>query len=78
MMRMARRLCEELGKTVIMVLHEINFAAVYSDYIGAFLDGNLHKFGTVEEVMTKETLKELYKVDFEIQMINGKPISLYY
>ncbi len=78
MMKIVRKLCDELGKTVILVLHEINFASCYSDYIGAFKDGELYKFGTVNEVMTKETLKDLYKVDFEIQMMNGKPISIYY
>lgn len=78
MMKLCRRLCDDLGKTVILVLHEINFAATYSDYIGAFLDGKLHKFGTVDEIMNKEVLKELYKVDFEIMEINGKPVSIYY
>lgn len=78
MMKLCRRLCDELGKTVILVLHDINFASTYSDYIGAFLGGKLHKFGTVEEIMTKETLKELYRVDFEIMDINDKPISIYY
>ncbi len=78
LMKMVRSLSEDLGKTVILVLHEINFAAAYSDYIGAFKDGGLYKFGTVEEVMTKEVLKELYQVDFDIQMIKGKPISIYY
>ncbi len=78
LMAMVRRLCDDLGKTVILVLHEINFASAYSDYIAAFKDGHLHKFGTVHEVMTKETLKELYNVDFDIQMIKGRPISIYY
>ena len=78
MMKLVRRLSVEKGKTVILVLHEINFASMYSDYIGAFLNGKLYKFGTVEEVMTKETLKDLYQVDFNIQMINGRPISNYY
>ena len=73
-----RRLCDELGKTVILVLHEINYAAFYSDYICAFLDGKIAKFGTVEEVMTKETLSNIYKVDFEILEIAGKPLSIYY
>ncbi len=78
LMKMVRSLSEDLGKTVILVLHEINFASVYSDYIAAFKDGGLYKFGKVEEVMTKETLKDLYQVDFDIQMIKGKPISIYY
>ena len=78
MMKIVRRLCDELGKTVILVLHEINYAAFYSDYICAFVDGKVEKFGTVEEVMTKENLSRIYKVDFEIQEIEGKPLSIYY
>ena len=54
MMKIVRRLCDELGKTVILVLHEINYAAFYSDYICAFAEGRIVKFGTVKEVMTRE------------------------
>ena len=78
MMKTVRRLCDELGKTVILVLHEINYAAFYSDYICAFTDGKIAKFGTVREVMNKETLSAIYKVDFEILEIEGKPLSIYY
>lgn len=78
MMKIVRNLCDELGKTVVLVLHEINYAAFYSDYICAFKDGRVAKFGTVEEVMTKENLSEIYKVDFKIIDVKGKPLSLYY
>lgn len=78
MMRTVRRLCDELGKTVILVLHEINYAAFYSDYICALVDGKIAKFGTVEEVVNKKTLSEIYKVDFEINYVDGKPLSVYY
>ena len=78
MMKIVRRLCDELGKTVILVLHEINYAAFYTDYICAFKDGKIAKFGTVEEVMTKENLSEIYNVDFEIMEIEGRPLSIYY
>ncbi|KSV59848.1 ABC transporter ATP-binding protein [Acetivibrio ethanolgignens] len=78
MMKIVRRLCDELGKTVILVLHEINYAAFYSDYICAFVDGKIKKFGTVQEVMTKENLAQIYHVEFEIMKIEGKPLSIYY
>ncbi len=78
MMKIVRRLCDELGKTIILVLHEINYAAFYSDYICAFADGRIAKFGTVDEVMTKENLSAIYGGDFEIQHIEGKPLSIYY
>lgn len=78
LMHIVRRLCDELGKTVILVLHEINYAAFYSDYICAFVDGKIAKFGTVDDVINKETLHDIYKVDFEIIHIHDKPLSVYY
>ena len=78
LMKTVRRLCDELGKTVILVLHEINYAAFYSDYICAFKNGKIAKFGTVEEVITKDTLSDIYRVDFEIQTIHGRPLTIYY
>ena len=78
LMRTVRRLCDELGKTVILVLHEINYASFYSDYICALAEGRIAKFGTVSEVINKQTLSEIYKVDFEIIHVDGKPLSVYY
>lgn len=78
MMKMVRRLCDELGKTVILVLHDINYASCYSDYICAFEEGKIAKFGTVEEVMDEKVLSDIYKVDFKIQEVNGKRLSIYY
>ena len=78
MMKTVRRLCDELNKTIVLVLHEINYAAFYSDYICAFVNGKVANIGTVEEVMTKENLSNIYGVDFEIQMVEGKPLSIYY
>lgn len=35
--------------------------------------------GTLQEVITKEKLiSDIYKVDFEIMQIEGKPLSIYY
>ncbi|WP_205619450.1 ABC transporter ATP-binding protein [Ferrimonas senticii] len=78
MMKTLRRMCDELGKTIVVVLHEINFASCYSDYIAAFKQGQLYKFDTAEALMTSEHLKALYNVDFEIQQMNGKAIAIYY
>ena len=78
MMKIVRRLCDELNKTVVLVLHEINYAAFYSDYICAFKDGKIANYGTVTEVMTKEKLSNIYGVDFEILTIKDKPLSIYY
>ncbi len=78
LMKTVRRLCDELGKTVVLVLHEINYAAFYSDFICAFVDGRIAAYGTVEEVMTPEVLSGIYGVDFKIMRVEGKPLSIYY
>ena len=78
MMKLVRRLCDELGKTVVLVLHEINLAAFYSDRILAFRDGKLAAQGPVQDVMTTDTLKRVYGVDFEIHEVDGKPLSIYH
>lgn len=78
MMKMVRRLCDDLGKTIIMVLHDINYASYYSDYICAFAHGEIIKFGTVDEVITADILHQIYGVTFEIVEIQGKKLSVYY
>lgn len=78
MMKLVRRLCDELGKTVILVLHEINLAAFYSDYICAFKNGKIAAWGTVNEVMTPEQLKLIYGVDFQIHEIDGRPLAIFH
>ncbi len=78
LMKTVRRLCDELGKTVVLVLHEINYAAFYSDFICAFVDGHVAAYGSVEEVMTPENLARIYGVDFKVVQVEGKPLSLYY
>lgn len=61
-----RLLCDELGRTVILVIHDINFAANYSDQILALKDGVVHSAGPVAEVVTEARLRDLYELDFEI------------
>lgn len=69
-MRALRRLCDDHGRTVVTVIHDINFAANYSDRVVAMKEGEIHSSGTVDEVVTEEGLRDLYALDFEI-IING-------
>lgn len=70
LMRALRRLCDEQGRTVILVIHDINFAANYSDHIVALKEGRLHFSGSVAETVTAEKLSDLYELEFEI--VHGK------
>lgn len=77
-MKMLRRIVDELGKTVVIVIHDINFASCYSDEIIALQDGEIVSVGTVDEMMTASTLSKLYDMDFNVQEINGRKICVYY
>lgn len=78
MMRTIRQLVDDLNKTVVVVVHDINYAAAYADNIIAMKDGQLFKTGTVDEVITKPVLDELFEMDVEILEKNNKKMVLYY
>lgn len=78
MMRVLRKLCDDLGKTIILVMHDINFTSCYSDYIICLKNGVIAKEGTVDEIINKDTLDNIYEMDFMVEEINGKKISIYY
>lgn len=77
MMKVFRRLVDELNKTVVIVMHDINFASVYSDNIVVLKNGKLAKNDTTDKIINKETLENIYEIDFDIREINGKKISIY-
>lgn len=78
LMRLIKDMAQKYNKTVVLVLHEINLASFYSDYIVAFKDSEIALCGDVHEVITRENLKYIYDVDFEMIEIKGKPLSIYY
>jgi len=65
-MRALRRLCDEQGRTVILVVHDINFAANYSDHIVAMKDGTVHCIGAVPEIVSEQKLQQLYDLAFKV------------
>ncbi len=77
-MKILRQLADDLGKTVVIVIHDINFASCYSDYIIALNDGKIAKEGVVNEIITKSVLEEIYDMEFSIQNIEDYRICVYY
>ena len=78
MMRLLRRLTDELGKTVVLVIHDINFASCYSDDIIAMADGKLLHQGPPSAIMQPEVLKDIYEIDIRIEEIEGNRIGVYF
>ncbi|MPV49393.1 MULTISPECIES: ABC transporter ATP-binding protein [unclassified Pseudactinotalea] len=78
MMQILRRTCDELGKTVVMVLHDINFASVYSDRIIAMRDGRIVAEGSPEEIITTEQMRLIYGLEIPVELVGGNRIGMYY
>jgi len=78
MLKLLRKLADDLNKTVIIVIHDINFASAYSDHIVLIKDGVIAMNGTVEEVMQEEVLESIYGMPFEVIELNGKRLCSYF
>ncbi|MFJ3958026.1 ABC transporter ATP-binding protein [Arthrobacter sp. NPDC090010] len=77
MMKQLRRAADELGKTVVLVIHDVNFAAAYSDRILALRNGVLVHEGTVEETMTAEVLSSVFDTPVTVHTIGCHPTAVY-
>ncbi|STZ63113.1 Iron(3+)-hydroxamate import ATP-binding protein FhuC [Moraxella lacunata] len=62
------------GKTVVIVLHDINQASQFADTVVMMKGGEVVSVGTPKDVLTAENMKVLYNVDVTVLMHNGKPI----
>lgn len=78
MMTILQRLVKELGKTIVVVMHDINFAAAFSDHIIAMKDGQIIHEGDINYMMDKAKLDHVFDHDFCIAGVNGRKVCIYY
>ena len=78
MMKQLGRAAKELERTIVIVLHNINFAGHYADRICAVKEGKVVEFGTPEEIFTGDVLSRVF--DTPVQVIDGPrgPLAVYY
>ncbi|KYG26938.1 ABC transporter ATP-binding protein [Alkalihalobacillus trypoxylicola] len=79
-LELLQRLNAEEGRTIVMVLHDLNQAARFADYLIAMKDGQIVKTGTGEQVISPNVLREVFEIDAIIgkDPITEKPICLTY
>jgi iron complex transport system ATP-binding protein len=65
-LRLLEHLNVEEGRTIIMVLHDLNQASRFAHHIIGIVEGRIHIEGTPEEVMRPETFRRLFGVDADI------------
>ncbi|MGO1885014.1 MAG: iron ABC transporter ATP-binding protein [Citricoccus sp.] len=74
MMKQLRRAADELGRTVVIVLHDINFASRYADWILAMNDGQVTEFGPPSEIITDDVLSRVFSTP--VRVIDGPECRL--
>lgn len=77
MMTYLKKACDEFKRTIVLVMHDINFASKYSDKICAMKDGKIMAFGNPNEIMKKDILTEIFETDIDIIKGPDGPIAVY-
>ncbi len=78
MMRRLEAAARDLGRTIVVVLHDINFAARYSDRIIAMKDGKIAEYGTVPEIMRSDVLTRVFETPVNVVDGPDGPLAVYY
>jgi len=78
MMQHLKRAAAELNRTIVIVLHDINFAGHYADYICAMKHGKVVQFGTPEQIMQDEILTEVFETPVNVIPGPNGPLAVYY
>lgn len=77
-MRVLKDLCVNHGKSIIVVIHDINFASVYADQIIAMKHGELVYQGTPQQIMHEDILQDIFDFHIPIQQIQQHQLGLYF
>lgn len=79
-LELLQKLNREQGRTIVMVLHDLNHAARFADHLIALKAGRIVKTGTSEEVINKHVLRKVFQIDAEIgrDPRTNKPICITY
>ena len=77
-LELLKKLNQEQKTTIVMVLHDLNLASRYSDYLLAMKNGKIERHGTPNEVMTGKMFSECFGIDGDIvtDPRSGKPLCI--
>lgn len=79
LMDLLRNIVHNNGVTVIIVLHDINFAMNYADSLILMNKGQIAHHGSPESIRTNGIMSEIYGIPIEIMLMNNsKYICVYY
>ncbi|WP_068297909.1 ABC transporter ATP-binding protein [Pararhodobacter sp. CCB-MM2] len=74
---LVRDAARQMGKTVVVVLHDINMAAAHCDRIVVMKGGRVLRHGTPAELMQAEFLSEVYETPITVHELAGRLVAVY-
>jgi len=77
MARLAQ-LVQNTGRSVVAVVHEVNYAAAWADHVVAMKNGRIVAQGAAEQVLTEALLSDLYDTPVEVSRHDGRPLVLHH
>lgn len=78
MMMQIRRAADELQKTIVIVIHDINFAAAYANQIIALRQGGVVYNGSAAKIMDEQILEQIFDTPIKIGQLSGRKLAVYY
>ncbi|MBO3128587.1 ABC transporter ATP-binding protein [Dermatophilus congolensis] len=77
-LRLISRLNREKGRTIVMVLHELNQAARYADHLVAMRQGRIIAAGSAAEVVTPDVVEEVFGLPVVVvpSPVTGTPLVI--
>ena len=78
LMQLLRRLTDEHKRTTVVVLHDINQAAAYADFVVAMKNGRIALTGTPEDVFTAPNIRDLFDMDVDVLDYRGKKLIVHH
>ncbi|MFC3694955.1 ABC transporter ATP-binding protein [Chenggangzhangella methanolivorans] len=78
LMRRLRTLADERGRTIVVVLHDLNHAAAWADRIVCMRAGRVVADGPPAEILTADTLSDVFGFSMRVETIDGRPFVLHH
>ncbi|MEP5759946.1 MAG: ATP-binding cassette domain-containing protein [Litoreibacter sp.] len=76
LMALMQDLAQSHHRTIVIVLHDINYASRYADHIVTLKNGILGPMGSPDEVITEDLLTELFGTNATVRTVDGRPVVL--